>query len=122
MENNSDSTWGNAPTGVRNVRALAWLGLVGSFGCSAWLVLRMLESLDLDVIAQIGMVMLALLLPLIYFWLDYGLRRRLKAAYYVQMVVAVIGLFLFLAPVGLFMNAYILCQWFRSDTKDWFGV
>ena len=55
-----------------------------------------------------------------YFWLLIGLKRGTKAAYYVQLAVSILGLLNF--PFGIVVNVYILYQWFRPETKAWFGV
>ena len=102
IPDNLGRTWGNAPVGVRNARALAWLGTLFTVGST---------------LAFLGFY--SLLFPF-YIWLLVGLKRGTKAAYYVQMILSIVGLIGF--PIGTLINGYILATWFRPETKAWFGV
>jgi hypothetical protein len=114
-------TWSNAPSGVRSARALAWLGALFS-GILLIVAVVMLISGALHGIGIAGIAMFAiysLFFPL-YVWLLIGLKRGTAAAYWVQLVIAVIGLIGF--PIGTLINGYILYLWFKPETKAWFGV
>lgn len=113
-------TWSNAPSGVRDARALAWLGMIFS-GLLLPVVIWLLAS-DGSLMGSPGFLTFfvsALYFP-IYIWLLSGLKRGVKAAYYVQLVIAIIGLLSL--PIGTLINGYILFKWFRPETRAWFGV
>ncbi len=120
INNNTGRTWSNAPSGVRDARALAWLGVIGS-GLMLIIVIALLASsgLHAGIAGSFILLVYALFFPF-YIWLLIGLKRGTKAAYYVQMIVAFIGLIGF--PIGTLINGYILYKWFRPETKAWFGV
>ena len=120
MDFNSGRTWTNAPSGVRSARALAWLGAFFS-GILAVVFLFLLFSGGLKVvnINIVNMVIYSIFFP-IYVWLLSGLKSGVKSAYYVQLVISIIGLINF--PIGTLINGYILYLWMRPETKAWFGV
>lgn len=112
-------TWSNAPSGVRDARALAWLGMIFSgllLPVAIWLLA---SARDLVLPSFLTVFVPALYFP-IYIWLLSGLKRGVKAAYYVQLVIAIIGLLSL--PIGTLVNGYILFKWFRPETRAWFGV
>ena len=120
MDNNSGRTWSNAPGGVRDARALAWLGAFFS-GLLLLVAIVMLATngFPRDSDGAVGFLFFALFFPF-YVWLLSGLKRGVKAAYYVQMVISIIGVLGF--PIGTLINGYILFKWFKPETKAWFGV
>ena len=52
-------------------------------------------------------------------WLNRALKRGDANAWNVQIVVSALGLLAF--PVGTLIHAYVLSQWFKPETKRWFG-
>jgi hypothetical protein len=120
IDTNSGRTWDNAPRGVRDARTLAYLGLLGSGLLVIVLVwLLMSGGFHEGFTGSLILFVYALFFPL-YIWLLIGLKRGTKAAYYVQLLVAILGLTAF--PVGTLINGYILFKWFRPETRAWFGV
>ena len=121
MNQDMGRTWSNAPSGVRDARALAWLGLLGS---TLMLILTIIALTSPDFRKELGLnviieIVYSFFFPL-YVWLLIALKRGVRAAYYVQMIVAIIGLIGF--PLGTLINGYILYKWFRPETKAWFGI
>ena len=53
-------------------------------------------------------------------WLNRALKKGTSAAWTVQMIISILGLCGF--PVGTLIHGYILSQWFKPETKAWFGV
>ena len=120
MDFNSGRTWTNAPSGVRSARALAWLGAFFSGILSiVFVVLLFSGGVKGANFSIINMAVYSIFFPF-YIWLLFGLKRGDKTAYYGQMVISIIGLIGF--PIGTLISAYILYQWFRPETKAWFGV
>ena len=52
-------------------------------------------------------------------WLNRALKRGASAAWVVQIIISVLGLLSF--PVGTLIHGYLLSQWFKPETKAWFG-
>lgn len=120
IDMNTGRTWSNAPAGVRNARALAWLGVI-VYGFFFIFALMALFSGGLNGAAgsSIFMMIFALFFPF-YIWLLSALKKGVRAAYSVQMILSILGLLGF--PLGTIINGYILYQWSRPETKAWFGV
>lgn len=53
-------------------------------------------------------------------WLNRALKKGTAVAWTVQIILSVLGLCGF--PVGTLIHGYILSQWFKPETKAWFGV
>ena len=53
-------------------------------------------------------------------WLYAGISKGIRSAWTVQIVYSAFGLMGF--PLGTLINGYLLSQWFRDDTKAWFGA
>ncbi len=120
IDNNVGRTWSNAPMGVRNARALAWLGALGC-GCTLimLIVLVVTSALSQDISRTIVLLIDSIMFPF-YVSLINGLKIGSKMAYKVQRVLSIIGLINL--PVGTLINAYILFYWTKPETKAWFGV
>jgi hypothetical protein len=114
-------TWSNAPSGVRSARALAWLATIitGFMLIFAVCMLVSGELLKMGIAGVLVFGLYSVFFPF-YVWLLVGLKRGTPAAYWVQLVIAVIGLVGF--PIGTLIYAYILYLWFKPETKAWFGV
>jgi len=67
----------------------------------------------------VGVLFYAVLLGL-NVWLNRALKRGLPAAWRTQVALSTLGLVGF--PLGTLIHGYILSQWFKPETKDWFGV
>jgi hypothetical protein len=65
-----------------------------------------------------GLVIISLILA-VFIWLNRALRLGTSAAWTVQLVASVVGLLAF--PLGTLIHGYILSQWFKPETKAWFG-
>lgn len=52
-------------------------------------------------------------------WHNRALKSGAAAAWVTQIVLSILGLFGF--PLGTFIHAYVLSQWFKPETKAWFG-
>jgi hypothetical protein len=53
-------------------------------------------------------------------WLLFGLKRGYPAAWTVQMVLSIVGLLMF--PIVTLISILILVNWFKRETKAWFGL
>lgn len=65
-----------------------------------------------------GLIVVALIFAM-FAWLNRALKNGKPAAWTAQIVVSVFGLLGF--PLGTAVHAYILSQWFKPETKAWFG-
>ena len=52
-------------------------------------------------------------------WLRFALKKAVPAAWTVQLVLSCLGVLGF--PIGTLIHGYILSQWFKPETKAWFG-
>jgi uncharacterized membrane protein YeaQ/YmgE (transglycosylase-associated protein family) len=59
------------------------------------------------------------LIAALFLWLGRALKNGAPAAWTVQIIVSVIGLLFF--PFWTLVNIYVLSQWFKPETKAWFG-
>lgn len=120
IDNNLGRTWKNAPSGVRDARTLAWLGAVFSGIIVIIMLVLFVKQGAQGILGSSAFLLIYVVFFPLYVWLLLGLKRGTKGAYYVQMIVSIIGLIGF--PVGTLINGYILYKWFRPETKAWFGV
>lgn len=116
---NTGRTWKNAPSGVRDARTLAWLGVIGSGLCLFILIAAFLNTGFAVALGSPVIWVEALLFPF-YVWLLGALKRGATSAYYIQMVVSILGLMGF--PLGTLISLYVLFKWFKPETRAWFGA
>lgn len=126
----SRSDWQNAPSVVRGwAYPLTWLGIV---------VLPIVGIATLALVGRTGGagVLMLLFLAALFaanVWLNRNLKKGVAAAWVVQTVLSgfiVLSSALTLLSrggnpvgglIGAAIHAYILSQWFKPETKAWFG-
>ena len=110
------SDWKSAPPIVRGwAYPLTWLNIV------ATPVIMLASFADGNSVSaeKISLSVFLGLLFIFVVWLNRVLKKGAPAAWNGQIVLSIIGLFGF--PVGTLINVYILSQWFKPETKAWFG-
>jgi hypothetical protein len=86
------------------------------------LVLVSLMGGDSDASSPAERVILAAIYALFFggaIWLNRALKKGAPAAWVVQIIWSALGLLGF--PLGTLIHGYILSQWFKPETKAWFG-
>ena len=124
--------WKSAPVVVKGwAYPLTWLGIIG-------FPLGILEAwvrLSRSGVAALVLLILCVVLFAAVVWLNRNFKKGTTAAWLVQIAVSSfsilnlpISLFVFLhggnpinGIVGFLINGYILSQWFKPETKAWFG-
>jgi hypothetical protein len=108
--------WRNAPPIVKGwAYPLTWLAIV----VFPILIAVVLVNGDLEAAGRLFLGGLYSCLFVLSIWLNRALKRGLSAAWVVQLVMSVLGLLGF--PIGTLIHGYILSQWFKPETKAWFG-
>lgn len=114
--------WKSAPQIVKSVALLAFVGMVftpllilmGIFGLTS--SPRVQASLPYN----ITLLTFYFLLFAASAWLRFALKKAVPAAWTVQLVLSCLGVLGF--PIGTLIHGYILSQWFKPETKAWFGL
>ena len=108
-------TWETAPKIVKGwAYPLSWLGIV------FW-SLVMMSSAVMD--EEMGLRIVAFLASAGFFavmiWLNRGLKKGTQAAWILQIIFSTLWLLAF--PLWTIVNGYVLSNWFKPETKAWFG-
>ncbi len=108
--------WKSAPKIVRGwAYPLTWLGII----ILPFILAGSLLSGNASGAARVGVAVLYGILLGGDIWLNRALRTGNRAAWTGQIVLSCFGLLGF--PLGTAIHAYILSQWFKPETKAWFG-
>jgi len=109
--------WQAAPKIIKGwAYPLTWLAIV----LFALFIVVALVSRDIPVTGKLGLALLYAVFLAISIWLNRALKKGVQAAWTVQIIVSVLGLLGF--PLGTLIHGYILSQWFKPETKAWFGM
>lgn len=115
----SNGDWQSAPPIVRGwAYPLTWLAIV----VFPILILVSLMGGDKDLSSPGERIILAAIYALFFggaIWLNRALKKGAPAAWIVQIIFSALGLLGF--PLGTIIHGYILSQWFKPETKAWFG-
>ena len=110
--------WKDAPKIVTGwAYPLTWLSIVVLPLIIAAIFLGMMEKESPA--ERAGMAIFYAVLWGVAIWHNRALKRGASYAWPVQIILSILGLCGF--PVGTFINIYILSQWFKPETKAWFG-
>ncbi len=108
--------WKTAPKIVRSwAYQLTWLGIV----ILPFIIFGALFSARSMGSERITIAVLYAILLAVDIWLNRALKKGAAAAWTVQIILSCLGLLAF--PLGTAIHAYILSQWFKPETKAWFG-
>lgn len=114
----SQKEWKNAPQIVKGwAYVLNWFSII--LIPLAALVTVVGEDAPEEPVIKGIMVFLYFISWMIAIWHSYSLKRGASYAWTTQIVLSILG---FCAvPLGTVLNLYILSQWFKPETKRWFG-
>ena len=108
--------WQTAPVVVKGwVYPLTWLALV-VLPIAMIAVLFMPQQSSAE---RFGLFVLYAALFGFQLWINRGIKKGTPAIWTVQMILSILGLVGF--PIGTLIHGYILSQWFKPETKAWFG-
>ncbi len=108
--------WKTAPDIVRRgTYLLTWLNIV--FTPLIILITFAGDKNSMD--EKIGVLVLLAIVFVASIWLNRATKKGTPAAWTVQIIFSVIGLLGF--PLGTIIHAYVLFNWFKPETKAWFG-
>ena len=114
--NNVRNDWKIAPLVVRGWDYIVtWLALI----ILPFVMVAGFSDEDSNTGEKIGGLIFVALIFAMFVWLNRALKNGKPAAWTAQIVVSVFGLLGF--PLGTAVHAYILSQWFKPETKAWFG-
>ena len=111
--------WNNAPKIVRQwAYPLTWLAIIITPLALLALFIGE-ESANYALEIKLVGAFLYLLGWIISIWHNRALKRGQPLAWNAQIVSSTFGLCGF--PLGTFISIYVLSQWFKPETKAWFG-
>lgn len=111
----SPKNWKTAPVVIRG-----WAWQIAALSAAFWaLVFFGILGADAPIPNKIGGAIFAALIIGANVWLLKAFKTRQKAAWNLQIVLSILGLFGF--PLGTLIHGYILSQWFKPQTKAWFS-
>ncbi|HEX8833254.1 MAG TPA: hypothetical protein VF719_03600 [Abditibacteriaceae bacterium] len=109
--------WKSAPPVVKGwAYPLTWLSII-IFGM---ILIASLFTNDRSISDKVGGTVVCGIILAISIWLNQALKKGVRAAWTVQIIASAFGVLGF--PVGTLIHGYILSQWFKPETKAWFGM
>ena len=116
--NVSRGDWQTAPLVVKSwAYILTWLGLI--FTPIAMVIVFSTSRSQESTSTKLGMFTFYVLLFAFLWWLNRAIKSGKPVAWTVQIILSILGLLAF--PLGTLIHGYILSQWFKPETKAWFG-
>lgn len=108
--------WATAPKIVKSwAYQLSWLGIV----VLPIIIFTALFSSPASPSQRVSVALVYGILLGVDVWINRALKKGTRAAWGVQIALSVLGLLAF--PIGTFIHGYVLSQWFKPETKAWFG-
>jgi tetratricopeptide (TPR) repeat protein len=113
--------WAEAPQIVKSARFLNFFSFAVSLLVILTIVLAAISDSSTDALVG-AVVLLIFCVPFaaLFLWLAIAHKNATRAAWTVQIVLSIIGALFF--PLGTLIHVYLLCYWFKPETKFWFGV
>ncbi|HEX8236489.1 MAG TPA: hypothetical protein VF600_11070 [Abditibacteriaceae bacterium] len=112
----SGGDWKAAPKIVKNwAYQLTWLAIV----LLPIVVIAAVFTSPMPAGEAAGLILFYSVLWAVNIWLNRSLKKGAPAAWVTQIVISVLGLLAF--PIGTLIHGYVLSQWFKPETKAWFG-
>lgn len=108
--------WKSAPGIVRGwAYVVTWLNII----VTPLLAVVSLVDEKTDAIEKGIFVFVLALVWIFAIWLNRALKKGTPAGWTGQIIFSILGLLSF--PIGTAIHGYILSQWFKPETKAWFG-
>ena len=108
--------WKDAPVVVKGwAYVLTWLAII----VLPLVIVATFFMEGQDSAEKVPLALFYLALWGVEIWLNRALKKGMQAGWIVQIIISVLGLLAF--PLGTLIHAYILSQWFKPETKAWFG-